>query len=150
VTPRIALIAGALATALAVGIAALPRAETPDQRVERISAELRCPVCQGLSVADSPSDTAREMRALVAQRVAEGRSDEEIRAEFRRSYGDWILLSPPLVDPRGAVWLVPLAAVIGGAAIVIARLGRAPAPAAPSAEQLRALRDRALADEAIE
>ncbi len=147
---RLVLIVGALATALAVGIAALPRAETPEQRVERISAELRCPVCQGLSVADSPSDTAREMRALVAQRVAEGRSDDDIRAEFRRSYGDWILLSPPLVDPRGAIWLVPLAVVITGAALVATRLGRAPVPAPPSAAQLRALRERELADEAIE
>jgi cytochrome c-type biogenesis protein CcmH len=150
VTARIALIAGALAIALAVGIAALPRAETAEQRVERIAAELRCPVCQGLSVADSPSDTAREMRALVAQRVAEGRTDDEIRAEFRRSYGEWIFLAPPLVDPRGAIWLVPLAVVIAGAAVVALRLGRAPPAAAPSADQLRVLRERALADEALE
>jgi cytochrome c-type biogenesis protein CcmH/NrfF len=90
------------------------------------------------------------MRALVEQRVAEGRSDEEIRDEFRRAYGDWILLAPPLVDPRGAVWLLPLAAVIAGALFVAARLGRAPPATPPSADQLRVLRERALADEAIE
>jgi cytochrome c-type biogenesis protein CcmH len=150
VTARIALIAGAVAVALAVGIAALPRTETPEQRVERIAAELRCPVCQGLSVADSPSDTAREMRALVAQRVAEGRSDDEIRAEFRRSYGDWIFLSPPLLDPRGAVWLIPALVVLAGGALVALRLGRAPPASAPSPDQLRVLRERALADEALE
>jgi cytochrome c-type biogenesis protein CcmH len=150
VSARIALIAGAVAIAVAIGIAAVPRAETSEQRVERIAAELRCPVCQGLSVADSPSDTARGMRALIEQRVAEGRTDDEIRDEFRRSYGDWILLAPPLVDPRGAVWLLPLAVVIAGGAIVAIRLGREPPQAAPSAEQLRVLRERALADEAIE
>ena len=149
-TARIALVAGALAVALAVGVAALPRAETSEQRVERIAAELRCPVCQGLSVADSPSDTAREMRALVAQRVAEGRSDDEIRAEFRRSYGDWIFLAPPLLDPRGAVWLVPLLVVVAGIALVAMRLGRAPPANAPSPDQLRLLRERATLDEALE
>ena len=99
---RWAILVGAFAVAVAVAVAAAPRAETAEDRVTRISAELRCPVCQGLSVADSPSDTARAMRALVRQRVAEGRSDDEIRAEFRRAYGDWVLLSPPLLDARGA------------------------------------------------
>lgn len=147
---RLALAAGALAVVLAVAAAAVSRPATPEQRVERIAAELRCPVCQGLSVADSPSDTARAMRALVEQRVAEGRSDDEIRAEFQRAYGDWIMLSPPLADARGAVWLVPLAVVAAGVLLVVTRLGRAP-PAAPlSADQLALLRERELAEEAVE
>jgi cytochrome c-type biogenesis protein CcmH len=147
---RIAIIAGVLAVATAVAVAAMPRAETPAQRVERIAAELRCPVCQGLAVADSPSDTARAMRALVEQRVAEGRTDDEIRDEFRRAYGDWILLSPPLLDARGAVWLLPLVVLIAGAVVAWLRLGRAAATASPSPEQLRALRERELAEEAVE
>jgi cytochrome c-type biogenesis protein CcmH len=147
VTARLALLAGVAAVLVAVAIAGAPRAETPDQRVERIASELRCPMCQGLSVADSPSDTARAMRALVQQRVAEGRSDDEIRAEFRRAYGDWILLAPPLLDPRGAVWALPLLVVVAGAAVVWLRIGRAPPAARPSAEQLRVLRERELAEE---
>ena len=121
------LVAAALALGLAVAWSARPQRLTPAERIDRISSELRCPVCQGLSVADSPSDTARAMRALVAQRVAEGRSDDEIKAEFQRSYGDWILLVPPLVSPSGLVWLVPLAAIAFGAALAWAR-ARAPAP----------------------
>lgn len=149
-TARIAILAGVLAIAVAIVIAGLPRAETREDRVDRIASELRCPVCQGLSVADSPSDTARAMRALVEQRVEEGRSDDEIRDEFRRAYGEWILLSPPLLDARGAVWLLPLAVVVLGAVLVTMRLGRAPPPARPSAEQLRLLRERELAEEAVE
>lgn len=146
---RAAIVAGLLALAAAVAVAALPRTETAPQRVERLAAELRCPVCQGLAVADSPSDTARAMRALVEGRVAEGRSDDEIRDEFRRAYGDWVILSPPLLDPRGLVWLVPVAAVLLGAAFAWSRVGRAPAAAAPppTDEQLRALRERTLAEE---
>lgn len=148
---RLAILLGAVALVAAVAVAGMPRAETAQQRVDRIAAELRCPVCQGLAVADSPSDTARAMRALVEQRVAEGRTDDEIRDEFRRAYGDWILLSPPLFDARGAVWLVPLAAILLGAALAATRLGRGP-PAAPppSAEQLRVLRERELSEEAVE
>lgn len=141
---------GAGVIAVAVALAAIPRGESSADRVARIASELRCPVCQGLSVADSPSDTARQMRALIEQRVAEGRTDDEIRAEFRGAYGDWILLSPPLADARGAVWLLPLAVVVAGALVVASRLGRAPAAPAPSPEQLALLRERALREEALE
>lgn len=89
------------------------------------------------------------MKALVAQRVAEGRSDDEIRAEFRRSYGDWILLSPPLLSPSGLVWLGPLVAVAAG---LLVALGRARAPAAalgePPTDEVRRLRELVARDEA--
>ena len=66
------IVAAVLAVAVAVAWSARPHPITDADRVDRIAAELRCPVCQGLSVEDSPSDTARSMKALVATRVAEG------------------------------------------------------------------------------
>jgi len=149
VTARIAILLGILAVAVAVAIAAAPRTEGAEQRVARIAAELRCPVCQGLSVADSSSDTAREMRSVIQQRVAQGRGDDEIRAEFRRAYGDWILLSPPLLDPRGAVWLLPLVVIAAGALAVASRVGHPVSPT-PTPEQLALLRRRASTEEAVE
>ncbi|MDQ6858352.1 MAG: cytochrome c-type biogenesis protein CcmH [Chloroflexota bacterium] len=139
---RLILAAAIFAVGLAVAWSARPQPVTDAERVDRVSAELRCPVCQGLSVQDSPSETARSMRALVAQRVAEGRSDDEIRAEFRASYGDWILLAPPLGSPSGLVWLAPVAAIALGAWLAWAR-ARAPAPAfaPPTDEQTRQLRE---------
>lgn len=128
---RLAILLSAIALLAAVGWAVRPQPVTDAQRVERIAAELRCPVCQGLSVQDSPSETAREMRDLVAQRVREGRSDEAIRAEFRRSYGDWVFLAPPLAGPSGLVWLVPLLLLAGGGAAAMGRLRRSPPPAGP-------------------
>ena len=135
------IVAAVLAVAVAVALSARPHPVTDADRVDRIAAELRCPVCQGLSVEDSPSDTARSMKALVAIRVAEGRTDDEIRAEFQRSYGDWILLSPPLLSGSGLVWLAPLAVVIAGALFALDRT-RAPAvPVAdPSPDEVRELR----------
>jgi cytochrome c-type biogenesis protein CcmH len=132
-----------LAVGLALVWSARPAPATATERVDRIAAELRCPVCQGLSVRDSPSETARSMRALVEQRVAEGRTDDEIRAEFRRSYGDWILLSPPLLSPSALVWLAPLAAVLVGAWLAWRR-ARAPAAiagAGPTEGELARLRE---------
>ena len=138
---RLLIVAAVLAVAVAVAWSARPHPVTDADRVDRIAAELRCPVCQGLSVEDSPSDTARSMKALVATRVAEGRTDDEIRAEFQRSYGDWILLSPPLLSGSGLVWLAPLAVVIAGALFALDRT-RAPAvPVAdPSPDEVRELR----------
>ena len=143
-TSRWIIVAAVLAIGLAIAWTARPQALTAEERVDRISAELRCPVCQGLSVQDSPSETARSMRALVARRVAEGRTDDEIRAEFVRSYGDWILLSPPLLSVSGLIWLAPLAAIVLGAAFAWSR-ARAPATqpvaADPTDAELRRLRE---------
>jgi len=128
---RWTLVLAAIAVALALAWSARPQPLSSADRVDRLSAELRCPVCQGLSVQDSPSETARSIRGLVAQRVAEGRTDDEITAEFQRSYGDWILLSPPLLGPSGLVWLAPLGALLLGTWLAWAR---ARAPAAVPAE----------------
>ena len=143
------IVLAVLATALALAWSARPQPLSAAQRVDRIAAELRCPVCQGLSVQDSPSETARAMKELIATRVAEGRTDEEIRAEFRRSYGDWILLSPPLLSPGGLVWLAPLAAIAAGALVAIGR-ARAPATATatPTAAEVDRLRELVAREEA--
>ena len=146
---RLAIGAALAVLALALALAARPAPDTAADRVDRIAADLRCPVCQGLSVRDSPSETARAMRDLVAQRVAEGKSDDAIRDEFRAAYGDWIVLQPPLLSPSGLVWLAPILLVAGGAALAL-RLARAPASAPaepPDQEALAALRARVARDE---
>ena len=136
------IVAAVLAVAVAIAWSARPHPVTDGDRVDRIAGELRCPVCQGLSVEDSPSDTARSMKALVATRVAEGRTDEEIRAEFQRSYGDWILLSPPLLSGSGLVWLAPIAVVIAGALFAIDRTRVPAVPVAePTSDEVRELRE---------
>ncbi len=149
---RIVLAAAFLAIAAALVLAARPHELTAGERVDRITAELRCPVCQGLSVKDSPSETARQMRDLVAARVREGRSDAEIEAEFRAAYGDWVLLSPPIASWSGLLWLAPLAVIAAGVILASARVrGVMPVSIAePSAAQLAALRERVAREEAAE
>lgn len=139
---RAAILVCLLAVAGAAIFAAWPSPAGPEERVERIVSELRCPVCQGLSVADSPSESARGMRDLVAKRVAEGRTDEEIRDEFRRSYGDWVFLSPATDGPTVLMWVLPLAVLGFGVTLAWSRArgpaAIAPEPAPAALEQLRA------------
>lgn len=97
---------------------ALVLAAVPDQDVEakakQIADQLRCPVCRGIPIAESPSELARDMMALIREQLAQGKSEEEILAYFESRYGEWILLNP---KPRGmnlALWIVPLALLLGG------------------------------------
>jgi cytochrome c-type biogenesis protein CcmH len=149
---RIIIALGLLVLAAALVFAARPHEVTTDERIDQITTELRCPVCQGLSVKDSTSETARQMRDLVAQRVREGKTNAEIEAEFRAAYGDWILLSPPVASWSGVVWLVPIAALAAGLILVSGRVRRAvpPLPAEASTAQVAALRERVAREEALE
>ena len=147
-----ALILVALVAILgAIAWSARPHETTAAERVDRITSELRCVTCQGLSVRDSPASSARQMHDLVVQRVAEGRTDDEIRDEFRASYGDWVLLSPPTSSWTGLIWLVPLVALAAGLAVALGRMRpRPPSAAAPSAREVAALRERVAREEALD
>jgi cytochrome c-type biogenesis protein CcmH len=149
---RLVVAAALVALAAALFLAARPAASSDDARVDRITAELRCPVCQGLSVKDSPSETARQMRALVVERVREGMSDAEIEAEFRSAYGEWVLLAPPLFSWTGAIWIAPVAALAVGLVLALRRVRGQPArpPSEPSGPQLAALRERVHSEEAAD
>ena len=149
---RVVIAIALLALAAALVFAARPHEVTADERIDQITTELRCPVCQGLSVKDSTSETARQMRDLVAQRVREGKSNADIEAEFRAAYGDWIFLSPPVASWSGLVWLVPIAALGAGLVLVTGRLRSTDTPqaAGPSASEVAALRERVAREEAAE
>ncbi len=148
---RAVMLVALVAIAGAVAWSARPHDETPAERVDRITSELRCVVCQGLSVKDSPAESARQMRDIVAERVAQGRTDEQIRDEFRSSYGDWVILSPPLAGWTGLVWLVPLAALGLGLGFARRRMRPASRPhVEPSAADVAMLRERVAQEEAQE
>lgn len=101
----------------------LTAAQPPDieEQTRAIAAELRCPVCQNLSVADSPSELAQEMRALVKEQLEQGKSPEEIRKFFVSKYGDWVLLAPPAKGFGLLLWLLPaIGAVLGVLLVIIA------------------------------
>ena len=100
-----------------------PSERTLDQRARALDAELRCPVCQGTSIADSPAVFAVEMRDVVREQLVAGASDEEVRGFFVERYGVWILLAPPTQGYEAAVWLAPVV-VVGVGMVVVARRSR--------------------------
>ena len=84
-----------VAVALVIGGAGRSHpTRSPAARAHDIAAVLRCPVCQGLSVADSPSPTAKAIYDDVRHRVDAGESDASIEAYYVDRYGQWILLQP--------------------------------------------------------
>lgn len=77
-------------------------------RVFDIARELRCPVCQGESAAESNADISVEMRRIIAEQLAQGKSPAQIKAYFVQRYGNWILYDPPRSGATLWVWLSPL------------------------------------------
>ncbi|GAA6755819.1 cytochrome C biogenesis protein CcmH [Thermus sp. 2.9] len=80
--------------------------------VFRIARELRCPVCQGESAAESNSGVAVEMRRIIAEMLQEGKTEEEIKAFFVDRYGEWILYNPPRRGVTLWAWVLPAVALI--------------------------------------
>lgn len=108
-------IAGLVCVGLLIPVIVLG-ASAPDleERVREIAAGLRCVVCQNLSVADSPSELAKEMRNLVRELVQQGKSRDEILAYFVSRYGEFVLLSPPKRGFNLLVWALPFVALVAG------------------------------------
>lgn len=99
-------------------------------RTDALATQLRCPVCQGESVADSPSDTATAIRAQIDEMVAAGRTDAEILDHYVARYGRWVLLDPPAQGDTLLLWLLPFIAFAAGTAAIVAHRRRdRPTPA---------------------
>jgi len=125
------LLAGALAIGLAGVVAwALITGEPGEaDRAAALGARIRCPVCQGESIADSPAQYARDMMDFVAARVADGWSDEQILDHLEQRFAG-IRLDPPFAGGTLLLWILPIAAA-GTGALLIARRRRRPQPVPP-------------------
>lgn len=104
-----------------------------EAQVRRLAGQLRCPTCQALSIADSPSELAREMEGVIRLRLQEGMTPEEVRQSFVEAYGEWVLLSPRPSGFNLLVYLLPIAVLVMGAGIVV--LGMRKWLANPGVEQ---------------
>jgi cytochrome c-type biogenesis protein CcmH len=110
-----------------------PLAPAQEARVQVLAKKLRCAVCQGLSVADSPSSMARAQLDKVRELVSEGKTDTEIVDYFVARYGEWVLLEPRAEGFNWFVWLGPVALVLGGLFVILRQ--RQPLPEGAKASE---------------
>lgn len=87
-----------------------------EDRVRAIASELRCVVCQNLSVADSPAEMAVQMRGIVREQLQAGKTPDEVRAYFVSKYGEWVLLAPTAQGFNLTVWILPFVVLLAGLA----------------------------------
>ncbi|MFN0072315.1 MAG: cytochrome c-type biogenesis protein CcmH [Chloroflexota bacterium] len=96
------------------------QAEDLDVQTRSIAKRLQCPICESVSVADSPSELATQMRAVIRTRLEQGESSDQIVAYFVERYGEGVLVEPPRHGVGLIVWLGPLMGLIlGGVALAL-------------------------------
>ena len=140
---RVPAAVGAALAVLVIAIVVLQAGPADADPADRLARELRCPDCQGLSVADSPTASAAEIRRQIDELLAAGESPDAVRAHFVARYGEWILLAPSSLLP----WLIPVAITAVGAVLMLLWIIRRPAAPAlatdPPPDVRRRLREEA-------
>ena len=90
-----------------------------EQRARALSYGLRCVVCQSQSIAESEAGIARDMRGLIREQIAAGRSDQEIRDYLVARYGDFVLFEPPFKATTYVLWIGPFVLLLAAATGVV-------------------------------
>lgn len=120
-----------LAAVFCMAAASDPAERLPDPgqeaRARAIFAEVRCLVCQNESIDDSQAELAGDLRRLVRDQIAAGKSDGQVKAYLTDRYGEFVLLKPAFSWGNGALWGAPFLVVIGGLLLWLRNL-RTPRP----------------------
>ncbi len=146
------LLASAAAPALAEPPPAPDRPLTDpaqEARARALFGDIRCVVCQHESIADSPAGIAADLRGLVREQIAAGKTDAQIKDDLIRRYGDYVLFRPPVRLGTWLLWFGPFALAAGAGVVLVLRARRrGTAEAAPlTAEEERALAELTADDE---
>lgn len=111
------LAASMTGAAFAVPVAGTFSNPAMEARARDLQRQLRCLVCQGESIDESQAPLAAELRNVVRQQIAEGKTDSQIKQFLVVRYGDFILMEPPLQPDTYFLWLAPFAVLLGAGAI---------------------------------
>lgn len=103
-----------------------------EMRARDLMKEVRCVVCQAQSIAESDAGVAEDLRRLIREEIAAGKSDDEIRDFLVARYGDFVLFKPPFNPTTWILWLGPFIALAAGGITVIHFLRRRPAALQPA------------------
>jgi cytochrome c-type biogenesis protein CcmH len=115
-----------------------------EARARELFHEIRCVVCQNETIAGSNAPIAQQMRQIVREQIAAGRTDAQIKDHLRQRWGDFVLLKPRFTARTAILWILPFAIVVTGLLVIVLRRPRT-APSAPAdgeltAEELKALK----------
>ncbi|WP_406079461.1 cytochrome c-type biogenesis protein CcmH [Micromonospora sp. NBC_00858] len=125
-----ALVLTALIAAAGAGLVRSTGGNDREDPVRAVAVGLRCPACQGESVADSRSPIAAAMRQVVADQLAQGRDRHEIRRWFVQRYGPEVLTDPPTRRAELLLWAVPALTLLAGGYAALRTLRPRPTPSA--------------------
>jgi cytochrome c-type biogenesis protein CcmH len=144
--PIALLLCGLLGAAPDLGAATGPDEMLADPALEAraraLGKQLRCLVCQNQSIDDSDADLAQDLRRVVREQIAAGRSDQEITAFLTARYGDFVLLKPRVTPATWGLWFGPLAVLVVAAGGIVFYVRRRRAPEQPPAALDQAERAR--------
>ena len=93
-----------------------------DTKLDEITKNLRCLICQGQSVYDSQSDFAISMKLIVKKKLDEGKKDKEIYEYLKNKYGEWIVYDPELNQNTLLLWSIPLILFVFGGLLIIRKV----------------------------
>ena len=92
------------------------------EKVDQISKNLRCLICQGQSVYDSQSDFALSMKILIQNNINEGKNDEQIYDFLKSKYGEWIVYDPEISKNTVLLWVLPLILFVFGGILIFRKV----------------------------
>ena len=92
------------------------------EKVDQISKNLRCLICQGQSVYDSQSDFALSMKILIQNKIDEGQNDEQIYDFLKSKYGEWIVYDPEINKNTVLLWVLPLILFVFGGILILRKV----------------------------
>ena len=115
------LIAGVAVAVMIAGLLPEAAQADPEARQQQLAQRIACPWCHGQSLAESDSEVAQDLVVILSEKIAAGWTDDQIYDFFASSYGDQVLLDPPLSGWGIALWSLPALALVGGGWIVWTR-----------------------------
>jgi cytochrome c-type biogenesis protein CcmH len=93
-------------------------------RFQKLTSELRCPMCQNETLADSNAPIAHDLRRQVFEMIQAGKSDDEIKTYLVDRYSQFVLYKPPVEPSTWLLWFGPLALLAAGAIVVAVQVRR--------------------------
>ena len=120
-----------------------------EARAQALFKDVRCVVCQHEAIADSPAGVAGDMRRLIREEIASGATDQQVRDDLVRRFGDYVLFTPPVRLGTWLLWFGPFVLVLLAGLVLALRAGRRPAEVAPLSPEEESRLDEVLRNEKL-